>query len=116
MRTGEEGHWTDVRLYHCGTQGDSPPCARALLTGYTENPTMGASFLGDLHWTSWSEATREALSMMGLHAEGTVNVDSLPLDVLLGCSTADRTVTTMMHPDTCYAVTSCTKGALPGDD
>ena len=56
-RTGKEGHWTDVRLYHCGPQGDSPPCARALLTGYTENPTMGASFLGDLHWSSWSEAT-----------------------------------------------------------
>lgn len=75
-RTGEEGHWTDVQLYHCGPQGDSPPCARALLTGYTENPTMGASFLGNLHWASWSEVTREAPSMMGLHAAGTVNVDS----------------------------------------
>lgn len=76
-RTGEEGHWTDVRLYHCGPQGGSPPCARALLKGYTENPTMGASFLADWHWASWSEATREAPSMMmGLHAAGTVNVDS----------------------------------------
>lgn len=37
---------------------------------------MGASFLGNLHWASWSEATTEALSMMGLHAAGIVNVDS----------------------------------------
>ena len=54
--------------------------------------------------------------MMGLHAVGTVNVDSQLLDVLLVCLTAERTVTTTMDPDTCYAATSCTKGALPGDD
>lgn len=103
-------------LSHCGPQGGSPPCARALLMGYTENPTMGASFLGDLHWASWSEETTEALSMMGFHAVGTVNVDSWLLDVPLVCLTAERTVTTTMDPDTCYAATSCTKGALPGDD
>lgn len=84
-RTGVEGHWTGVPLYHCGPQGGSQPCAQALLTGYTESPTMGASFLGGLHWASWSEAMREAPSMMGLHAAGTVNVDSSIPDVLLAC-------------------------------
>ena len=82
-RTEVEGHWTDVRLYYCGPQGGSQPCAQVLLTGYIENPTVGASFLGGLHWASWSEAMREAPSTMGLHAAGTVNVDSSLPDVLL---------------------------------
>ena len=56
---------------------------------------------------------REAPSMTGLRAAGTVTVDSLPLDVLLVGSTAERTVTWTMDPDS-YAATSRTKGALPG--
>ena len=77
---------------------------------------MGASFLADLHWASWSEAMTETLSVMGLHAVDIVNVDSWLLGVLFVRSTAERTVTRTMDPDTCYAATSCTKGAHPGDD
>ena len=51
--------------------------------------------------------------MTGLPAAGTVTVGSLPLDVLLVGSTAERTVTWTMDPDS-YAATSCTKAVLPG--
>ena len=77
---------------------------------------MDASFPGGSHWASWSEAMREAPSMMGLHAAGTANVERWLLGVLFVGSTAESTATWKNVRDTCYAVTSCTKGALPGGD
>lgn len=112
-RTGVEAHWTTVRFCHCGSQEGSLPCVQAQLMGHTESPTMGASFPVGSHWASWSEAMTETPPMTGLRAAGTASVDSLPLDVPLEGSTAERTATGTMDPDS-YAATSCTKGALPG--
>lgn len=115
-RTGVEAHWTNVLLCHCARREGSRPCARVLLRGCTEIPTVGAFFLGGSHWASWSEEMTEAPSMMGLHAAGTASADSSPLDALLVGSTAERTATRTRDPGTCYAATSCKKGALPGGD
>lgn len=57
--------------------------------------------------------------MTGLHAADTENGDSWLVDVLFVGWTAERTATwTKYRRDrgTCYAATSCTKGALPGED
>lgn len=113
-RTGVEAHWMTVRSCHCARQEGSRPYAQAQLMGCTESPTMGASFPGGSHWTSWSETMREAPTMTGLRAAGIVSVDSSPLDVLPVGSTAERTATRTMGPES-YAATSCTKGALPGN-
>lgn len=77
---------------------------------------MGASFPGGSDWASWGEVTTEAPSMTGLHVAGTANVDSCSVEAQFVGSTAERTATWTQVPDTCYAGTSCTKGALPGGD
>ena len=118
-RTGVEAHLTSVGPLRCETREGNQPCAQVRLKGYTESPIMGASFLGGSHWASSSEVTREAPSMTGLHAADTENADSWLVDVLFVGWTAERTATwTKYQRDrgTCYAATSCTKGALPGED
>jgi len=112
--TGFEGRWMNVGLFHCELREGNQPYARVLMKGYTENPTMGASFPGGLHLASLSEVRREPPSMMGLHAAGIVKANSWQVDVLFGGLTAERTATWMTDPGTSYAATSCKKGVLPG--
>lgn len=114
--TGIEDHLTSEEPSCYGPQEGNQPCALVRLKGCTESPIMDAFSPGGLHWASWSEMTKEPPSMRGLHAAGTENEDSWKLDVLFVGWTAERMVTWMNDWRTCYAATSCTRGAYPEED
>lgn len=57
--TEVDGHWTNEGLLGYGPREDNQPCALVRSKGCIVSPMTGVLSLGDLHWVSWSEVTRE---------------------------------------------------------